>query len=82
MERVVFNALALAAAGSLSDICAFGDGAVIALSRLRQGYGGPRGKTIHLCRRYPLTSPRPNLVWRFVIPAVAAAANYGYKTKS
>ena len=28
-----------------------------------------------------LTSGRPNLVWRFVIPAVAAAANYGHKTK-
>jgi hypothetical protein len=28
-----------------------------------------------------LTSPRRNLVWRFVIPAVAAAAKYGYETK-
>ena len=32
-------------------------------------------------RPYPLTSGRPNLVWRFVIPAVAHAANYGHKTK-
>jgi hypothetical protein len=31
--------------------------------------------------RASLTSRRPNLVWRFVIPAVAAAANYGHKTK-
>ena len=30
---------------------------------------------------YSLTSRRPNLVWRFVISAVAAAANYGQKKK-
>jgi hypothetical protein len=36
---------------------------------------------VSVYRSASLTSGRPNLVWRFVIPAVAAAANYGHKTK-
>jgi len=68
VKRVVVNALALTAADSQPDICAFGD----SCHRLED-------KTIPLCAS--LTSRRPNLVWRFVIRAVAAAANYGHKTK-
>ena len=32
------------------DICAFSDSFAIIFSRLRQGYGGPREKPIHLCK--------------------------------
>ncbi|MGC2626098.1 MAG: hypothetical protein WA269_04600, partial [Candidatus Udaeobacter sp.] len=69
MERVVLNALALGAAGSPLDICTFGDPAPIVL------------RTRRFTSAASLTSERLNLVWRFVIQAVAAAANYGHKTK-
>jgi hypothetical protein len=57
------------AAGSPLDISAFGDPTAIVL------------RTRRSTSAVSLTSGRPNLVWRFIIPAVAAAANYGHKTK-
>jgi len=60
VERVVLNALAPGAAGSRPDICTFGDPVAIVLRTRRSTFAAS------------LTSGRQNLVWRFVIPAVAA----------